>query len=646
MRYIAEDATLRFKFNTRRFSTGAPYTLAGTPSLAVYAENSDTQITAGITLTVDYDSVTGLNNVVIDLSASASYAAGKKYEVVIEAGTVDSVSVVGAVVYEFYLHASGGLESLITRALLALPAAAADAAGGLPISDAGGLDLDASEAKQDQIIALIGTPTDTNIATDIANLQATADALPSQADITGGAYAISTNASGMVRIVDGTGTGEIDTLSGTVLLRAATQTQIDDILTDTGTTLQAELDGIQADTEDIQSRLPATLTVDGNMKSDVLRISGSAGTADNLETAFDLQWATSFDGARFIAVLADAVTHGGASALLRLGSADATPAFYVTNSFTTGPAVSFANSATDNSPALLLSGGIGLRLVGTVAEAFDIESTANGAPAISILGDGVSPIAIDIGGSVGLLSDLSIGGNLVVQGDTTLVGAVAANHASNSIVGVKLHGTQSAYTPATAAALAALVSTIGTPSDLGDGATVAGNLTDIFADMGTAQTGDAYSYLTTNLGSLGANLTALRTLVTGYAGPISTDASGMVRIVDGTGTGEIDTSSGSVAVTATSVRSALGLASANLDTQLDAIPTAAENAAALLDLTDGIETGVTPRKAIRAIAAKAMGLISDAGTGTEVVKGIGVATTRGTATVDGSGNITNWALNL
>ena len=37
------------------------------------------------------------------------------------------------------------------------------------------------------------------------------------------------------------------------------KTVVDAILVDTGTTLQAELDGIQADTEDIQTRLPAAL---------------------------------------------------------------------------------------------------------------------------------------------------------------------------------------------------------------------------------------------------------------------------------------------------------------------------------------------------------------------------------------------------
>lgn len=54
-----------------------------------------------------------------------------------------------------------------------------------------------------------------------------------QALITGGAYAFSTDANGRVRIVDGTGAGELDTLSGTVLLRAATQASIDAIEADT-----------------------------------------------------------------------------------------------------------------------------------------------------------------------------------------------------------------------------------------------------------------------------------------------------------------------------------------------------------------------------------------------------------------------------
>lgn len=60
---------------------------------------------------------------------------------------------------------------------------------------------------------------------------------------------------------------------------------VDDILVDTSTTLQAELDGIQADTEDIQSRLPVALVggrIDasvGAMASNVLTAAALAADA-------------------------------------------------------------------------------------------------------------------------------------------------------------------------------------------------------------------------------------------------------------------------------------------------------------------------------------------------------------------------------
>lgn len=57
---------------------------------------------------------------------------------------------------------------------------------------------------------------------------------------------------------------------------------VSDILTDTGTTLQSGLNDIQTDTEDIQSRLPAAL-VSGRMSSDAVAISGSTTAADNVE---------------------------------------------------------------------------------------------------------------------------------------------------------------------------------------------------------------------------------------------------------------------------------------------------------------------------------------------------------------------------
>lgn len=58
---------------------------------------------------------------------------------------------------------------------------------------------------------------------------------------------------------------------------------LSDILTDTGTTLQAELDGIQADTEDIQSRLPAAL-VSGRIDVSVGAMAANVITASALQT--------------------------------------------------------------------------------------------------------------------------------------------------------------------------------------------------------------------------------------------------------------------------------------------------------------------------------------------------------------------------
>jgi hypothetical protein len=101
---------------------------------------------------------------------------------------------------EFVLVAYDQLDT-VRLGLTALPNAAADAAGGLIISDAGGLDADA------QLV-----------------------------------------------------------------------TKINDILTDTGTTLQAEVDGIQADTEDIQTRLPAAL-VGGRIDASVGAMAANVLTA-------------------------------------------------------------------------------------------------------------------------------------------------------------------------------------------------------------------------------------------------------------------------------------------------------------------------------------------------------------------------------
>lgn len=121
MTYLGEvifGAIFDLKFTTVQ-STGAPTTLAGTPAISVYKDNSTTQTTTGVTLTVDFDSVTGLNNVRIDTSGDASfYAQGSNFQVVITTGTVNSVSAVGYVVGQFSI-AARSVPHLLVRTTIA-----------------------------------------------------------------------------------------------------------------------------------------------------------------------------------------------------------------------------------------------------------------------------------------------------------------------------------------------------------------------------------------------------------------------------------------------------------------------------------------------------------------------------------------------
>ena len=104
--------TVHFMFTTRKFSTGAPFLLGGTPVISAYENESLTQITAGITLGADHDTVTGLNLITVVASGANGFESGKDYHLVITTGTVDSVSVVGEVVGRFTLGRSAAAVDL------------------------------------------------------------------------------------------------------------------------------------------------------------------------------------------------------------------------------------------------------------------------------------------------------------------------------------------------------------------------------------------------------------------------------------------------------------------------------------------------------------------------------------------------------
>lgn len=104
LRDIELGTTIDFKFTTVNTS-GAPTTLAGSPVVSAYVDNSTTEITAGITLTVDFDSRTGLHHVRAVISAANGYTRKSRIQFVITAGTVGGSSVVG------YEVANGSVEA-------------------------------------------------------------------------------------------------------------------------------------------------------------------------------------------------------------------------------------------------------------------------------------------------------------------------------------------------------------------------------------------------------------------------------------------------------------------------------------------------------------------------------------------------------
>lgn len=104
MRDIVLADTVYIAFTTRAFATGIPTVLAGTPVVSAYEDAGLTQITAGITLGIDHDSVVGLNMLTIVATGANGFEDNKDYNLVITTGTVGGVSVVGEVVGQFSIQ--------------------------------------------------------------------------------------------------------------------------------------------------------------------------------------------------------------------------------------------------------------------------------------------------------------------------------------------------------------------------------------------------------------------------------------------------------------------------------------------------------------------------------------------------------------
>lgn len=101
LRPFLVNEIFNFKFDTR--VANVPTTLVS-GVVVIYKDDEVTPITAGITLTPDFNSKTGLNNVKVDLSADVRYTAGSEYDIVPDAGTVSGESIASRVLEHFSIQ--------------------------------------------------------------------------------------------------------------------------------------------------------------------------------------------------------------------------------------------------------------------------------------------------------------------------------------------------------------------------------------------------------------------------------------------------------------------------------------------------------------------------------------------------------------
>lgn len=646
-----------FKFPTRRFSTGAPFTLAGSPVISAYVGNGTTEITAGITLTVDFDGRTGLNNVRVVATSGNGFAAGTDVDLVITTGTVDGVSVVGEVVASFSIeNRSALMPATAGRTLVVDAAGLADAnmvkagpSGSGTAQTAGDIIGDTNDI-QSRLPAALGA--NGNIKADVRDYNGVAGAfsggrpevntshwggtaVASANVLIDGAITaakIASDAITAAKVQDGFLTaakfasGAFDAVwsVATRLLTAGTNIVLAKGVGVTGfNDLSAAQVNAEADTAlaDYDAPTRAELTSDTNSILSkllkyvqlILRKDAAIGTDNATEKT---------------AINAD----GGSGA----GAFDQTTDSQEALRDNQQPAAAAALTAYDPPTR-------------TEATA-DKDEILAAIPSAAAVADQVWEEQIgDHDGTAGSTAEqLSAAGAAGDPWATALPGAYSAGQAGK-IVGDNLNATVGSR------ASQASVDDVPTNAEL---ATALAAADDAVLAAIAALNNLSQANIRTAIGLGSANLD---TQLLAIAAFIDTEVAAIKAKTDNLPSDPADASD--IAASFASIASTLsGLATqisvddlptnSELSTALAAaddavlaaiaalsVPTAAQNAAALLDLVDGVETGLTPRQALRLMTAALAGKISGAGTTTIVIRNaVADSKDRITATVDSNGN--------
>lgn len=522
--------TLHSKFTTYRPSTGAPFTLAGTPALSVYKDGSVTQSTAGITLTTDFDGVAGLHHVAVDTSADGTfYSAGSHFEIVITTGTVDSVSVVGSCVASFSLRKDSALKPTVAARTLDV---SATGEAGLDWANIGSpttaVNLSATNIDPDQVVASVTGAVGSVAANGISAASLAADAgtelgtavwATTTRELTSGANIALAKGTGVtgfndldaagIRAAVGLASANLDTQIATLATAA-------NLATVAGY-LDTEIAAILADTNELQSDW-----ADGGRLDLILDARASQASVDTIDGIVD-------------SILVDTAEIGAAGAgLTAVASAAnlATLAGYVDTE------VAAIKVTTDKLDETLVASSDGFIFT---AAALQDAPTGGSAPSAATIAAAVweEPIASHSGTSGSTAEALAAAG---ASGDpwiTALPGAYSAGQAGY-IVGNAIDAAISSRASQTSV-----------------------NAIDDFVDTEVAAIKAVTDKLdgTLELTSDGQIFTALA-LQNAPVTPAGLDAAG--------------------------IRAAVGLAAANLDTQLGDLPTNAELATALGTSDDAV----------------------------------------------------------
>lgn len=320
--YVPAGDVLPIFFSTYDGGTAASITLTGlaVTDIEIYKDGGTTQRAsdAGYTLLdtdgIDFDGITGIHGFSIDTGDNTDasfYTVGAWFHVVVSAVTVDAQTV-NFIAAAFRIMAA---ESIAAKPKVDVDAWLGTAAATPTVAGVPEVDLTHVAGATTNVAALatnvdaiitdtadmqpkLGTPAGASISADIAAIEAQTDDIGAAgAGLTAVPWNAAWDAEVQSEVADALDTAipgvpTADSVNQRIrsmdlLTEAGGTGDLAAILVDTGTTLQGEVDGIQADTEDIQARLPAALTAGGNMKSDVLALSGDTVAADNSEAFFD-----------------------------------------------------------------------------------------------------------------------------------------------------------------------------------------------------------------------------------------------------------------------------------------------------------------------------------------------------------------------